>query len=237
MWSYEQAAAVSTERHKGWSVEAGGDFAFSRSANAVPLTAVEFARACAEYPIVFTTGEESAPLVLLGLEERQNLFITDEGKWGAEYVPAFVRRYPFVFAIADGGQNFTVCIDEAFAGCNQEGRGEALFNPDGERTAYLEQVVAFLSEYQRQYLCTRTFTEKLSELGLLEPMQAQMQMPGGQRLSLTGFQVVSRERLKRLEAGPVKALLDDGSLELIHCHLWSLNRFAKMAERVAQRIP
>ena len=64
----------------------------SMAANAVPLTSVEFTRAASEYPIVFTSGGENAPLVLLGLEERNNLFITDAGKSSAKYIPAFVRR-------------------------------------------------------------------------------------------------------------------------------------------------
>ena len=36
--------------------------------------------------------------MILGGEKDQNLYLDDAGKWTARYIPAFVRRYPFVFA-------------------------------------------------------------------------------------------------------------------------------------------
>ncbi len=234
---YEQATPVSSERHRDWCVERAG-YAFSRATNSVPLTTVEFRRAAREYPIVLaTTGDGRIPVAILGLEDRQNLFITDDGGWNARYIPAFVRRYPFVFATADEGKTFTVCIDEGFAGCNQEGRGEALFDEQGNRTAYLGQVLAFLQEYQLQFQRTREFSDRLAELELLEPMQANVALAGGRQLALTGFEVVSRARLKSLAADQLKGLLESDALELIYAHLHSMDNFAAMVDRLAEREP
>lgn len=231
---YEQAAPVSSSRHLDWSIEIGANYAFSRFTNAVPLTAVEFARAGVEYPVVFTGPEtQVAPLALLGLEDRQNLHIDDKGRWPAGYIPAFVRRYPFVFATDDGGENFTVCVDEEFAGCNQDGRGERLFNDAGEHTEFFTKAVEFLSEYQRQYIVTDNFSKRLVELDLLEPVQANVQTNAGRNVSLTGFRVVSRERLKDLDADALKSLMDADYMELIYTHLTSLSAFGRMVDRLA----
>ena len=64
---YNTAVPVSQEKHKDLSVKTGNSYAFSREVNSVPLTAVEFSLAAAEYPIVFAGNEESVmPAVILG---------------------------------------------------------------------------------------------------------------------------------------------------------------------------
>ena len=110
---YESAVPVSHNRHGKWSIDAGADFGFSRSVNSVPLTAVEFPSAASEYVIIFAgTGEVVTPAVLLGVRDQENLYLSEDGAWKARYVPAFLRRYPFVFSSTDEGKNFTLCIDE-----------------------------------------------------------------------------------------------------------------------------
>ncbi|MGI9305463.1 MAG: SapC family protein [Gammaproteobacteria bacterium] len=229
---YELVTPISVERHGEWSVETGIDYSFAAQANSVPVLAVEFAHAAGEYPIVFAgEGDTILPLAVLGLVDKQNLYVGEEGTWKGNYVPAFVRRYPFVFSTADDGETFTLCIDERYTGFNREGRGRRLFDVDGKGTDYLDRIVNFLKEYQAQYQRTRAYCQKLSELELLEPMQAQMTVRSGQRLSMTGFMAVNREKLKGIEAQMLAELAHTNELELTYLHLNSLNRFTNMARR------
>ncbi len=230
---YDTAVPVSSQRHLGLSVKAGGDFGFARKAHSVPLTAVEIARAAAEYAVVFAgEGEAVMPVVILGVEAGHNLFVKAGGAWDGAYVPAFVRRYPFVFAASEDGKTFTLCIDESFSGCNREGRGEQLFDTAGERTQYLEGVLNFVKEYQVQHQNTRAFCKHLQDLGLLEPMQAQFTLPGGGQHNLTGFMAVNRTRLKALGREALADLALSDELELIYLHLHSLQHFNRMLERI-----
>ena len=232
MLFYEQATPISVQRHKDWSVRSGADYAFSRGTNSVPLTAVEFPRASREYPIVFTGDKDATlPLAVLGIEDRNNLRITEDGGWSGDYIPAFVRRYPFVFATNDS-QNFTVCLDEGFAGCNQDGDGERLFDDAGERTPYLDRVVNFLTEYQRHYHRTKLFGDRLRELDLLEPVQANVSLNTGRKVSLTGFNVVSRDP-KALGGEELTKLAQNDDLELVYVHLQSMANFGSMVDRLA----
>ena len=196
---YEKAVPVTSQRHRDWSIKKGTDCTFAKHVNAVPLMAVEFGPAAVEYAIVFAgSGDTLMPAVILGMRDRQNVYVTEEGNWKAKYVPAFVRRYPFVFSSADEGKRFVLCLDEAFTGCNQDGLGERLFDAEGNRTQYLEGVLNFLQQYQGQFQLTQAFCKKLQTLDLLEPMQAQVTVPAGERLRLTGFMAVTRDRLKKL---------------------------------------
>ncbi len=229
---YNSVVPVSSQRHLGLSVKAGGDYGFARAVHTVPLTAVEIGRAAAEYPVVFTgEGEDLSPVVVLGLDAGQNLFVRPDGTWDGAYIPAFVRRYPFVFSESEDGKTFTLCLDESFGGCNREGQGETLFDSAGERTSYLNGVLHFVREYQVQTDNTRVFCQHLNDLGLLEPMQAQFRLPGGEERSLTGFMAVNRVRLKGLPPETLADLALSDELELIYLHLHSLVNLERLLGR------
>ncbi len=229
---YQRAVPVSKQRHLHWSVKAGSDFSFAKHVNSVPLMAVEFPSAAREYTVVFAGSEEAVmPVVILGVKERENRYLTETGAWQAKYVPAFVRRYPFVFSASEDGANFALCIDEEFAGCNQAGRGERLFDAEGEHTQYLRNVLEFLKSYQAQFRRTQAFCKKLKDLNVLEPMQAQFTLGTGERALLAGFMAVNREKLKGLSGDELSQLAKTDELELIYQHLQSLRNLSDVAQR------
>ena len=233
---YESAVPVTTERHGKSSVEVRGDYGFSKSVNSVPLMAVEFPHAAAEYAIVFSgTPEACIPAVILGMRADQNLYLGAQGRWQAKYVPAFLRRYPFVFSSSQDGKTFMLCIDEAFPGFNQAGRGERLFGDDKKPSPYVANVLKFLEQYQIEFRRTQAFCKKLVELKLLEPMRAQASLGSGEKLALVGFTAVSRERLKALPAATLAELARTDELELLYLHLQSMRNFSAMAARMGGR--
>jgi hypothetical protein len=230
---YERVTPVALQRHKNWSVAAVGDYEFARKANAVPLNAVEIPLATREYTVVFSdSGDGVIPLAVLGVEGGSNLYIDEAGLWDARYVPAYVRRYPFVFAKSKDGEMFTLCVDENFSGWNQEDRGNRLFDDEGGKTPFVENVLGFLQDYQNHYQRTLTFCQKLQDLKLLEPMQAEFTLTSGEKRSLRGFMTISRDQLKSLSAETLSGLAKTDELELIYAHINSMNNFSMMLERV-----
>jgi hypothetical protein len=230
---YETAVPVSAARHRDASVEVGADYAFARNVNSVPLMAVEFPHAAAEYAIVFAGAPDAVmPAVILGVRGNENLYLTPANGWAAKYVPAFVRRYPFVFSTTDEGKSFMLCVDEAFPGFNRAQRGQRLIGDDGKATPYVENVLRFLQEYQAQFNRTRAFCRKVQELDLLEPMQAQIDMAAGGRLSLRGFFAVNRAKLKALPGDKLAELAKGDELELLYVHLQSMRNFDGLRDRL-----
>ena len=230
---YESAVPVSAARHANVSLEPVADYAFSAGINAVPLMAVEFLRAATEYAIVFTqAGEDVVPAVVLGVRGNQNLYLSSEQKWKAQYIPAFIRRYPFVFSSSADGKTLTLCIDESHPGVNREGRGERLFGDDAKPTAYVERVLKFLQEYQAHFERTRQFGRRINGMGLLEPMQAQVTTPKGEKLSLNGFLSVSREKLRALDGEALATLAKTDELELLYLQLHSMRNFVDVKDRL-----
>ena len=217
-------------------MKAGANYSFARKVNSVPLVAAEFAEAGAEFPIVFAgEGENIVPTVVLGAVGAENAYIEAEGKWKARYIPSFIRRYPFVFSHQTENGQLILHIDESFDGVNKEGRGERLFDTEGNRTQYLSNVLTFLQDYQLKFNRSQLYCKRLAEHDLLRPMEAQFTLPSGERRSLTGFKTVDREKLKALDPDVLATMLRTDELECTFLHLASLRHFASVAERSGGR--
>ncbi len=233
---YEQVVPVSPQRHGDLFIEGGVSYEFARSVNSVPLVAAEIPHAAREYTVVFApSGDDVIPIALLGVKDHENLYLTDEGGWDAKYIPAFVRRYPFVFSQSPDGKSFTLCIDETWEGCNREGRGERLITEQGERTPFLEKLMSFLQDYQRNSQRTTAYGKKLKELDLVESKAANFTLADGKTVTLRGFMAVNRDQLNALPAETLHQLAQTGELEVTYAHLLSMNNLSLMLERAAKR--
>jgi len=235
---YESVVPLTPGRHAQQSVQAGTDYRFAAKLNSAPVLAAEFSEASPEYAIVFAGPTESImPVVVLGLRQNENLFVGSESTWRARYKPAFVRQYPFVFAPDKGGEGMLLCIDEAFSGLNRDGKGNRLFGEDGKPSPYVDGMLKFLGEYQRQFQRTRAFCRRLQELGLLSGIEATVTLPGGGSTSLKGMQAIDRAKLKALPADTVAELMRNDALELAYLHLNSLRNLGALRERLATSPP
>lgn len=234
---YKNVTPINKQRHANWSIVGSESFAFAKGIHSAPLTAVEFPSAVREFSVVFARAKEGLmPIAIMGVRVGENLFVGADGKWQAEYIPAFVRRYPFVFSTADEGKTLTLCLDEEFVGCRQNGEGERLFTESGDSSPYLKKVLEFLQEYQNHFRRTEVFCKKLEDLDLLEPMGAQFKMPDGREGSLSGFFVVSRDKLKKLPAEKLAELAQTDELEMIYLHLNSMANLRRTITRAGTQL-
>jgi hypothetical protein len=233
---YEKPVLLHRDKHRHRRVLPSDNFAFAARANSLYLAGVEFNEACKEYAIVFTRAGTGriVPVAMLGLRARENLFVDADNRWTAGYVPAFVRRYPFVLAELPGQPELGVCIDEAFAGLNDK-EGEALFDAHGGNTAFLQNALDFLNQYQAEYARTEAFCRRLEQAGLLMEMNAKADLVDGRSFTINGLMVVDEQKLLALPDAVALGLFRSGELHLISMHLMSLSNMQKLVDRMAQR--
>ena len=88
---YKDLVPLNSKDHADWKVKGLDNAVFMQTQHAIPVTIDEFASAGRNYPIVFSIGENSVPLILMGLNEGVNTFMDDEGKFNQPaYVPAYI---------------------------------------------------------------------------------------------------------------------------------------------------
>ena len=233
---YEKPVLLDRDKHRRRKVRPAGGFGFARKANSLYLAGVEFNEACKEYAIVFTrvASGKTVPVAMLGLRSRENLFVDDAAAWDAAYIPAFVRRYPFVLADLPGRSDMAVCMDEAFDGLS-DSEGEALFDAKGRNTPFLQNALDFLNRYQAEYLRTEAFCQRLEQLGLLMEMNAKADLVDGRSFTVNGLLIVDEKKLLALPDAAALTLFRSGELHLISMHLMSLSNMQKLVARMAAR--
>lgn len=232
---YDKVVSLNSETHKDLRIKPQSGFGYAAKTNSVPLVAIEFGDAGRDYPITFVKASDGMflPVALLGLREDENLFVAEDGKWNARYIPAFVRRYPFV--PADVGQaEVVICIDEN-APCFSRTEGEPLFD-GGKPTSILENMLNLLRDYQTQAQRTQDFCKRLLEYDLLVESNAQAQLPDGSTFRLNGLFAVDEQRLQKLDKDKVQALFSTGELGLIYAHLLSLGNLQGLMEKLSARV-
>ncbi len=235
---YERLVPVDREKHRQLKVQQGPSrVGFARETNSMPIAATELPMAVLDYPCVFVpAGEKEHTLIaIVGLRDKENLMVSAGGDWAEQtYVPAFVRRYPFVLAEQQGSDQMAILLDEAFDGLNNE-KGEALFDDKGQNTPYLTNLQNFLLSFHNDMLNTAAFTKRLQELDLLVERSIECQT-NGQTVTLNGFKVVDEAKLRALKPDTIQELFGNGMLGWIHAHLLSLNNVNKLGHRLGLRL-
>lgn len=200
-------------------------YAFTARTHLVPLTVTEFGPAALSYPIIFV-GADFTPVAVMGVNADENLFVDEKGAYAADaYLPAYIRRYPFVLANDATAQRMVVCIDR---GAPMIGENpDAPFFENGEPSAYTKGAIEFCNNFEQEAQRTLSFVGLLKELDLFEEKQATFSPPTpdgapGKPQTIAQYQGVSETKLAALPAEKLKELAGNGALPQIYAHLISL---------------
>jgi len=205
-----------------------------RRLHAMPLSLSEFEPACRDYPIVFVTGDEGEtfnPVLVLGMQVRQNLFILGDGMWDRRaYLPAYVRRYPFCMSrvTVEGKtqKERIVCIEEGALSDS----GEPLYDANAKPLAQWVVLQKLIFEYEQDLARCESLCQLIAGLKLLEPFTMKAEVDGF-TMQLEGMHRITRTTLEALPADQLQRLMSAGALETIYSHLLSLANFRRLLNR------
>lgn len=210
---------------------------FLVSQHAIPLTVDEFVAAQRFVPIIFSAGDESVPLALMGLNEGVNTFLNDEGKLrGPAYVPAYVRRYPWMLAkLRPDSDELSLCFDPTSEAIGQFDDGQPLFE-DGKPGEITQGILKFCEDFEQAAARTGQFMRELAELDLIMDGEVAIQIPGNdQPFVYRGFRMVNEEKLRDMRGDQLRKINQSGMLPLIHAHLFSLQLMRELFEAQVQQ--
>ena len=237
---YKKPQPLSPEQHGGLGVkQIDQPFGFLREAHAVPITITEFGMGGTAYPIVFV-GEDYAPIAVMGVRQNENLFVTDAGRTEEDfYLPAFVRRYPFVFANDQDGDRLLLCVDrDAPMVSNQP---DVPFFNNGEATDFTTNAIEFCKEYERQRRATSEFVKVIRDLDLFEAKTVTFQprgqdgQPNGEQQKIADYYAVDENKLNALPIEKFNELRENGALGAIYAHLISLLNWQRVINRAVTK--
>jgi hypothetical protein len=235
---YSQPVPFDTAVHGALQfAEAAPDFGFASGVNVIPLLVSEVAQAVRHYPLVFLPStQDVAPtlVALVDLGDNVNRFVNSQGQWRADtYIPAYVRRYPFLPLRVPDKPDPILGIDIGASWINAKG-GEVLVDATGHATPRLERVMAFQLEYQQQAEMTVVMCAALQGSAVLEPRTLSWKSAQGEPRQVDGFLCVQETKLKALTPGALTALHQADALGLAYAQLLSMSNLQGLVAAATQ---
>lgn len=226
---YKDLEIVNKENHKNQSVIEIKDFSYAKNIMNAPITVAEFFEACKNYPIFFAKDKDNNwfASVMLGYKENVNIFVDDKGTWDKlHYIPAFVRRYPFVFI--EQNEQLLLGIEKEFLSADKKDESRKFFDEKNENTEFLNNVLTFLNQFQNDSIATKEFIKQLDEWQLLEEKTATIINEKKEQFNINGFYIVNEEKLKHLSKKKKEEICNKNASPLITAHLISLSNIQKL---------
>lgn len=230
---YKNLQPLSSSLHAAFKSRPADTAPYLATANAIPLTIDEFMTAQRHFPIVFSSGEVPVPLALMGLNDGVNVFIDDDGKpMNPVYIPAYVRRYPFLLARLDQkADELSLCFDPSSDLVGEGEEGTSLFEEE-KPTEGLNAILKFCEDFEIAAQRTTAFVKELQELDLLIDGEVTIQ-PGdaAQPFLYRGFRMVDEEKVRNMTGDQLRKINQNGILPLIFAHLFSLPQIREVFGR------
>ena len=206
--------------------------------HAIPVTVDEFTLVQRHYPIVFSVGDNPIPIALMGLNEGVNVFLDEDGRPldANAYIPAYIRRYPFLLArLRPDSDELSLCFDPTANAVGDFDEGQPLFEGDQPSEA-TKAILQFCEQFEAAGQRTAAFVEELTKADLMMDGEVAIQPEGFQQPFIyRGFRKVDEEKIRNLRGDELRKLNQNGILPLIYAHLFSLSEmravFAKQMQQ------
>lgn len=220
---YRDLIPLNSQQHASFKTRATDKATWLAGVNAVPLTVEEFPQAQRHFPIVFTAGESPVPLALMGMNEGVNVYVDEDGTVNAPvYIPAYVRRYPFMLAkLRPDSDELSLCFDPTSDLVGELDEGQPLFE-GADPSEATKNLLKFCENFEIAGTKTANFIAELKKHDLL--MDGELNIDAGQEqpFNYRGFQMVNEEKLRDVRGDILRQWNQNGMLPLIYAHLFSL---------------
>ncbi|WP_062348298.1 SapC family protein [Novosphingobium sp. CCH12-A3] len=227
---YNDLMPLNSRDHATWKAKNADAAPWLIGQHAIPLTAEEFPQAARHYPIIFASGDNPVPLALMGLNEGVNVFVDEEGKVTQPiYIPAYVRRYPFLLAkLNPNSEELSLCFDPSANLLGDSVEGQELFT-DGQPSEATQAALGFCEQFEQAGQRTQAFIDELKKHDLLMEGEVAIQQQGNdQPFVYRGFQMVNQEKLRDVRGDVLRGWAQSGLLPLLYAHLFSLELISQI---------
>lgn len=227
---FKKPQALDKERHAKAGIRPAQHYGYAKATNSIPLNAIEFIEVVKHFPIVFTAEDMPTPVAVVGLKQG-NYCVDENGAWDKRrYIPAYVRQYPFVFFEQKEEEKFYLCVDQASDSFVEKAtsKDQALFDDKGEPTPATQNALDFCTAYYNHRQITENFCKDLKKHELLMPYHSEATLASGEKINLSGFQMIDEQRFNKLPDEVVLEFKQKGWLAFIYLSLAAASNWKQL---------
>lgn len=233
---YKNPVPLDAKKHVKAGLKKDFGLGFTKSVNAVPVNMIEMPQICHFYPIAFSPDQNATPVALVGLRDNENLFLNKKSEWAQNtYIPAYIRRYPFIFSEVPGSDQLTLCVDMSDDIVNEKS-DQKFFDEKGEPTQLSKNALEFCKSYHAAAQQTVEFSKALANSGLLVDRQAEISVSGGKRINFSGFRIIDEKKLAELDDADFLEWRSKGWLPFLYAHLFSGAQWQRLTMLLNERL-
>lgn len=217
---------LSATTHADLKMNPQGVLKVAANQHIINLKVSEVGMAISSFPIFISRISENADWTISAInsfELGSNLFVENDA-WIGTHLPIGMQTYPFFLMRSPTDEkNFTIGIDEKSSVFSKQ-EGEALFE-NGKASMRLSQATAQLELEVKHDVHTYKFTKKAEELGLIRPMDLQVQYHNGRVNTLKGLNTIDEVALQELDIEKFDELRKESYLLPLYSMLTSIYQF------------
>lgn len=233
---YKKPMPLDGKEHKDLGLRTNFGLGFTKDVNAVPINMIEMPQICHFYPIGFAPDSSATPVAIVGLRDNENLFLGADDHWEKDtYIPAYIRRYPFIFSETPENDQLALCID-VNTDVLKSGGDQPFFDKEGKPTQLSQNALEFCKSYHAAAQQTVAFGQAIEKSGILVERQAEINVADGQKINFAGFRIIDEKKLSELDD---KTFLDwrkKGYLPFLYAHLFSGAQWQRLTQLLNKRL-
>ncbi len=233
---YTNPAPLDAKAHSDLALKKNIGFDFTLGVNAVPINLIEMPQVCHFYPIAFSPDGNATPVAIMGLRDNENLFLNEDHSWlENSYVPAYIRRYPFIFSEMPDSEQLTLCIDMNDNAIDKKGE-QRFFDEEGKPTELSNNALEFCKSYHAAAQQTTAFSKALAASDLLVDREAQINVAGNKRINFSGFKIIDEKKLGEMSDKDFLEWRKNGWLPFLYAHLFSGAQWQRLTHLLNERL-
>lgn len=206
-------------------------FEFVREKNLLPVVIDELNQVILEMPIVFVEHNDKFILcALLGYHPNINLFVAENGKWKADYVPQILKKWPF-YSFSNKNNELVLCVDENSDQIS-EFEGQPFFDNKGNPSSQIKKMITFIQHYEYNNIMTENACSILNKYNLIKPWPAVVD-----KRKLNNIYKIDEKSLNNLSDEDYLALRKHGAIYIAHCQLISQHQLKALSRLSFQKEP
>ena len=218
---YKNVKILNPKEHSFFKFKAIDNLFFVKDMNIIPIGFSEIKLLCCDFPIVIVGEENNLTLAIL-TGHKKNSAIDENGQWiGGDYIPAFIKRYPFIFVENPEKKTLHFGFDME-SGCFSSPEGEKLFDINGNPSKTVTTFMKFLESYGKEMQLTTNILNAIYKLNILEQAQYNIKEEGKDEENIGGFMVFNKEKIAKLDRKSYVELAKNNWYEMIELEILSL---------------